>query len=59
MLIENIAAKIAVSLAMKIAKPAVDAVKNNTSSPDQNSKTTEANKTFNEIYDFMKSNIKT
>jgi len=54
MLIENIAVKIAVSLAMKLAKPAVDAVKNNTSSPDHNSKTTEVTKSFNEIYDFMK-----
>ncbi len=59
MLIENIAAKIAVSLAMKLAIPAVDVVKNNTSSPDTNQKATEANKTFNEIYDFMKSNVKT
>ena len=59
MLIENIAAKIAVSLAMKLAKPAVEAVRNNTSSPDTNQKATEVTKTFNEIYDFMKSNIKT
>ena len=56
MIIEKIAAKIGVSLAMKLAKPAIDRVKQGSTNTDYNKKAAEVTKTFNEIYDFMKEN---